>query len=107
MVVDAHVHIQPWRQFRPEALARMNAGRKDIERIQTLCDDPAAFLRFMDEEGIDRAVLINYVAPEIIGFTEEVNEFAGRYCRGHEDRLVPVGGVHLRRSRDPAGDLTA
>jgi hypothetical protein len=60
----------------------------------------------MDEEGIDRAVLINYVAPDIIGFTDEVNEFVGRYCRGREERLVPVGGVHPRLSPDPAGALS-
>ncbi len=105
MIVDAHIHIQPWRQFRPEALARMAAGRKDLDRIRTLCDDPAAFLRFLDAEGVDRAVLVNYVSPDVIGFTEDVNAFIGTYCRGHEDRLVPVGGVDPRRSRDPAGDL--
>jgi len=105
MIVDAHINIQPWRQFRPEALARMAAGRKDLDRIRTLCDDPAAFLRFLDAEGVDRAVLVNYVSPDVIGFTEDVNAFIGTYCRGHEDRLVPVGGVDPRRSRDPAGDL--
>ncbi len=107
MIVDAHLHIQPWRQFRPEALERMTAGRQNVERIRALCDDPAAFLRFLDDEGVDRAVLVNYVSPDVIGFTEEVNEFIGRFCRGHEDRLVPVGGVHPRLSRDPAGELAA
>jgi hypothetical protein len=105
MVVDAHIHVQPWRQFRPEALARMALGRADVDLIRRLCDDPAAFLRFLDEQGVDRAVLVNYVSPDLIGFTEDVNEFIGRYCSGHEDRLVPVGGVHPRLSRDPAGDL--
>ena len=106
MIIDAHIHIQPWRQFRPEALQCMDAGRSDSDRIRELCDDPAAFLRFLDQEGIDRAVLVNYVSPDIIGFTNEVNEFIGRYCRGHEDRLIPVGGVHPRLSRDPAVELT-
>lgn len=106
MVVDAHIHIQPWRQLRPEALDRMTMGRRDAARIRALCDDPDAFLRFLDEEGVDRAVLVNYVSPDVIGFTDEVNAFVGRYCRGHEDRLVPVGGIHPRLSRDPAGDLS-
>ncbi len=105
MVVDAHIHVQPWRQFRPEALARMAHGRTDVDRIRRLCDDPDAFLRFLDEEGVDRAVLVNYVSPDLIGFTEDVNAFIGRFCSGHEDRLVPVGGVHPRLSRDPAGDV--
>jgi predicted TIM-barrel fold metal-dependent hydrolase len=104
-VVDAHVHIQPWSQFRPEALKKMAERRADLDQIRALCDDPAAFLRFLDREGVDRAVLVNYVSPDIIGFTDAVNEFVGTYCRGHEDRLVPVGGVHPRLSSDPAGDL--
>jgi uncharacterized protein len=106
VVVDAHLHVQPWRQFRPEALERMARGRKDLDSIRRLCDDPAAFLRFLDGEGVDRAVLVNYVSPDVIGFDEDVNAFVGRFCRGHEDRLVPMGGVHPRLSRDPAGDLT-
>jgi len=105
MVVDAHVHIQPWNQFRPEALRTMAEHRADLDFIRSLCDSPAAFLRFLDAEGVDRAVLVNYVSPDIIGFTDEVNAFIGDYCRGHEDRLVPVGGVHPRLSPDPAGDL--
>lgn len=104
-VVDAHVHIQPWSQFRPEALKKMAERRADLDQIRALCDDPAAFLKFLDREGVDRAVLVNYVSPDIIGFTDAVNEFIGAYCRGHEDRLVPVGGVHPRLSNDPAGDL--
>ncbi|MFQ5876420.1 MAG: amidohydrolase family protein [Acidobacteriota bacterium] len=106
MVVDAHLHIQPWRQFRPQALERMSAGRADFDRIRQLCDDPGALLRFLDEQGIGRAVLVNYISPEVTGFTEEVNAFVGRYCRGHEDRLVAVGGVDPPSSADPAGDLT-
>ena len=101
-----HAHIQPWRQFRPEALRRMEAGRPDTERIHSLCDDPTAFLRFLDAEGVDRAVLVNYVSPDIIGFTDEVNAFIGAYCRGHEDRLVAMGGIHPRLTADPAGALT-
>jgi predicted TIM-barrel fold metal-dependent hydrolase len=105
MVVDAHVHIQPWSEFRPEALRTMAALRADLDHIRSLCDSPDAFLRFLDAEGVDRAVLVNYVSPDVIGFTDAVNEFIGAYCRGHEDRLVPVGGVHPRLSPDPAGDL--
>lgn len=107
MVVDAHLHIQPWSQFRPEALRTMAERRADLDLIRSLCDSPAALLRFLDTEGVDRAVLVNYVAPDVIGFTDEVNGFIGSYCRGHEDRLVPVGGVHPRLSPDPAGDLEA
>src|SRR5437867_4095524 len=106
MIVDAHIHIQPWRQFLPGALDTMTVGRKEAARIRELCDDPDAFLRFLDEQGVDRAVLVNYVSPDIIGFTDGVTAFIGSYCRGRGARLVPVGAIHPRLSRDPAGDLT-
>lgn len=104
-VTDAHLHVQPWRLFKKEALERMSAERRDLDRIKKVMEDPDAFLRFLDEEGIERAVLVNYVSPDIIGFTDEVNAFVGDFCRGHEDRLVAMGGVHPRFSKDPAGDL--
>lgn len=105
MIVDAHLHVQPWRQMRPGALERISRGRADLDLIRRLFDDPQAFLAFLDEQGIDRAVLINYVSPEVIGFTDEVNAWIGRYCRGHEDRLIAVGGVHPRLARDPGAAL--
>jgi predicted TIM-barrel fold metal-dependent hydrolase len=105
MVVDAHIHVQPWRQLRPAALERLASGRSDLDLIRRLFDDPPEFLRFLDAQGIDRAVLVNYVSPDVIGFTDEVNEWIGNYCRGHADRLVAVGGVHPRLTPDPAGAL--
>ncbi len=105
MVIDAHIHVQPWRQLRPAALDRIASGRRDLDLIRRLFDDPPAFLRFLDEQGIDRAVLVNYVSPDVIGFTDEVNEWIGNYCRRHADRLIAVGGVHPRLTPDPAGAL--
>jgi len=105
MVIDAHIHVQPWRQLRPGALDRLSSGRRDLDLIRSLFDDPAAFLRFLDDQGIDRAVLVNYVSPDVIGFTDDVNAWIGAYCRGHADRLVAVGGVHPRQTPDPAGAL--
>ncbi|MGH9748407.1 MAG: amidohydrolase family protein [Candidatus Polarisedimenticolia bacterium] len=105
MVTDAHLHVQPWTQFRGDALATMAGGRADLDRIRTLFSDPAAFLRFLDGEGIERAVLVNYVSPDVIGFTFDVNTFVGDFCRGYEDRLIAMGGVHPGLSKDPAGDL--
>jgi uncharacterized protein len=105
MVIDAHIHVQPWKQLRPGAHERLSRGRSDLDLIRRLFDDPSAFLRYLDEQGIDRAVLVNYVSPDVIGFTDDVNEWIGRYCRGHEDRLIAVGGVHPRLTPDPAGAL--
>jgi predicted TIM-barrel fold metal-dependent hydrolase len=103
-VFDCHVHVQPWEQFRPSSRATMTRGRTDSDRLERVMRDPAELLRLMDEQGIDRAALINYVAPEVIGFDESVNRWVSRYVAGHEDRLVAVGSVHPARTRDARAD---
>jgi uncharacterized protein len=83
----------------------MMDGRDDLDllgRIGCSADD---LLKAMDAEGIARAALINSVSPEVIGITDLVNPWIARYVEGHRDRLVPVGGIHPRHSRDVAGDM--
>jgi predicted TIM-barrel fold metal-dependent hydrolase len=103
-VFDCHVHVQPWDQMRPEVRARMTAGRKDLAEVQNALADPSELLRLMDREGVERAALINYVAPRVMGFDASTNDWVSRYVRGHEDRLVAVGSVDPRLSRDPGAE---
>jgi predicted TIM-barrel fold metal-dependent hydrolase len=102
-VFDCHVHVQPWEQMKPDVRARMTAGRSDLEEIQQALSDPSELLRLMDREGIERAALINYVAPEVMGFDASANDWIARYVRGREDRLFAVGSVHPRLARDAGG----
>jgi hypothetical protein len=103
-VFDCHVHVQPWEQFHPAARDLMSRNRADLGSVARAMEDPDALLRHLDEEGVERAALINYVAPEVMGFTEAVNDWVSAFTRGHRDRLVPVGSVHPRRARDPRGE---
>ncbi len=103
-VFDVHVHVQPWEQMKPGVRALMAGGRRDLPAIQEALSDPARLLALMDREGVEKAALINYVAPEVMGFTAEANDWIARYVRGHEDRLYAVGSVHPRHTRDAAGD---
>lgn len=100
-VFDCHVHVQPWEQMKPQVRTRMTAGRRDLAEIQTALSSPSELLRLMDREGVERAALINYVAPDVMGFEASVNDWVSRYVGGHEDRLAAVGSVHPRFSRDP------
>jgi predicted TIM-barrel fold metal-dependent hydrolase len=100
-VFDCHVHVQPWEQMKPQVRTRMTAGRRDLAEIQTALSSPSELLRLMDREGVERAALINYVAPDVMGFDASVNDWVSRYVGGHEDRLAAVGSVHPRFSRDP------
>ncbi len=77
----------------------------DPERVGRLLDDPRAFLDHLDSVGVERACLINYVAPEILGFTESVNEFVSDFAKADRRRLVPFGSVHPRRTKNPKRDV--
>ncbi len=91
--VDAHVHIQPWNMMKPEIVERMSRSRKDMDLIRKVMESPVEFLKHMDHEGVEKAALINYVSPDIMGFTSEVNEFSADYCRAAPERLIPFGSI--------------
>jgi predicted TIM-barrel fold metal-dependent hydrolase len=91
-VFDVHVHIQPWQMLREEVRPLIDdashAGVRDI--LAT----PDNVVRFLDENGVERICCINYVSPDVMGFTREVNDWVAGFTRRHRDRLVPVGSVN-------------
>ena len=105
MITDCHIHIQPLEMFKPEALRLMKAKRPEFPQIEEFCRSPRAFLHHMDKAGIDRAVLINYVAPEVIGFTAGVNQFVADYVKEDPRRLIPCGSLHPRHTANIMADV--
>ena len=103
-VTDIHVHIQPWEMHPPGVKDTMESGRADLDRIRAFMASPKAFLEFLDECGIERAGLINYVAPDVMGFTAEVNDWCARYASSAPDRLIPFGSVNPRFTKDAASE---
>jgi predicted TIM-barrel fold metal-dependent hydrolase len=104
-IFDCHIHIQPWEQLKPAARFTMTSGHSDLARVERARRDPKELLSLMDDEGIERAALINYVAPEVMGFTEETNDWVCAFVKGSEDRLIAVGSIHPRRTRDARSDV--
>lgn len=100
LITDCHVHIAPFEMFRPDALELMRKKRHNFDQIQELCRSPKAFLNYLDTAGVDRAVLINYVAPDIIGFTAGVNQWIADYTKENPGRLISCGGLHPRHSKN-------
>jgi len=105
LVFDAHIHVGPYDRLKEGARRVMLGWREDVDLLGRIVRSADELLKAMDAEGIARAALINSVAPEVIGITDAVNPWIARYVEGHRDRLVPVGGIHPRHSRDVAGDM--
>lgn len=89
-VTDCHVHVNPLWEMRPDAVRLLEGLDPETARVVR---EPGQLLARMDAAGIERAVLINYVAPEVIGYTEATNEFVGHYVRAAPERLIAAGGI--------------
>ncbi|HYK93961.1 MAG TPA: amidohydrolase family protein [Thermoplasmata archaeon] len=102
-VTDCHVHINPLWEMRPEVRALFGNMLPDDARLayQT---DARAFLDYLDRCGVDRAVLVNYVSPDVIGYTVKANDFVSEYVRADPERLIAVGGV-LPTHPDPGAEV--
>ena len=105
MITDCHIHISPMEMFKPSALELMRTKRSELCPDRGICRSPKAFLKYLDACGIDRAVLINYVAPEVIGFTSDVNQFVAEYVKEDPERLIPCGSLHPRHSTNILADV--
>jgi predicted TIM-barrel fold metal-dependent hydrolase len=105
-ISDLHIHVQPWRQVKPQVAEMMRRGKEGHwERLIALMDDPKVLLEILDTSGIWRVGLINYPSPDIMGFTDETNTFAAMYASAAPERLLPFGGVHARFTKDPEGQV--
>ena len=97
--------MQPLDQMKPECLDLIRKTQPEFDAIRELTRDPSKFLALMDKEGIEKAGIINYVAPRIMGFTEKVNDWAAEYTRDHRDRLIPFGSVDPTTTKDAAAEM--
>jgi hypothetical protein len=95
----------PWWEMNPAAFEVMTRGRTDMDELQKIMKSPTHLLRRLDADGIDRAVLVNYPSPDLMGFTHRVNDYVAEYCQAAPDRLIPMGGVHPRFAEDAAAEV--
>ena len=95
-VTDIHVHIQPWAQLHPQTREVMAHRRADLAELEAMMLDPQAVLDCMDEAGVHRTGMINYVAPRLMGFTDEVNPWVAEVARFAPRRLLAFGGFDPR-----------
>src|SRR3990172_1887542 len=99
-ITDVHVHVQPFRMLKPEIIDSMRAERDNFENLLRMTDDPKFFLKILDEAGVERACLINYVAPDVMGFLPTVNDYVLEYAKVDRRRLIPFGSIHPAYVKD-------
>jgi uncharacterized protein len=104
-IIDIHIHIQPHEMLKPDAHELIKRGRRDFDDVLKYSASPKEFLKFLDAEGIERAGLINYVSPDVIGLTPEVNEWVARYCSTEPRRLLAFGSVHPKFVPDAGAEV--
>jgi len=104
-IIDIHIHIQPLHMFKPHALKLVQQGRKDYAEVEKYSASSAEFLKFLDAAGIERAGLINYVSPEVIGFGPDVNDWIAKYCSAEPKRLLAFGSVHPKFVPDAGAEV--
>ncbi len=101
-VTDCHVHISPVDEMRPEPLEMLGVR---LSELRSVMENPAEFLAILDRADVERAVIINYLSPRVIGYTERVNEFSSRYARADPSRLIATGGIEPDHP-DPKHEIT-
>src|SRR3989442_1956289 len=99
-VTDVHVHVQPFRMLKPDILESMKRERPQFPQLIKMSEDPSVLLRLLDEAGVERACLINYVAPDVMGFLPSVNDYVLQYSKADRDRLIPFGSIHPAYTKD-------
>jgi uncharacterized protein len=91
-VFDVHIHIQPWEMLKPEVLSMLSdPSHANAKDVLASADN---VVRFLDREGVERVCCINYVSPDVMGFTRATNDWIANFTRDHRQRLLPVGSVN-------------
>lgn len=94
MITDCHVHIVPIQLHKPELIMMMRKDAPTFERWEKFCSSATAFLNYLDEAQVERAVLVSTVAPKVDGISQwDMNHFVTEYAKGNSARLIPSGGL--------------
>jgi predicted TIM-barrel fold metal-dependent hydrolase len=99
-VIDAHIYVQPFHMLRPEARRTFFSRKPNAAELEALAEHPERLLALMDREGIERVGLINYVSPDVLGFTDEANDWIVKYVAVDPSRLIAFGSVNPRFTKD-------
>jgi predicted TIM-barrel fold metal-dependent hydrolase len=83
----------------------MRKYQPDFDQVLEFTRSPTAFLKYMDQSGLDRAVLINAVAPQVTGYPPGLNAMAAHYAKENPKRLISCGSLHPKYSLNVTRDI--
>ena len=90
--------------MKPDVRRAFWQNKGNRAELEALAEEPSKLLRQMDADGIERVGLINYVSPDVMGFTSAVNEWMMKYASAEPARLMPFGSVHPALTTDAGGE---
>jgi len=103
MIIDFHVHTAHYQSMTESYvdLLRRQWGDRFDWMVKTY-SSPEAFLRLMDECGIDYAVVLAELAPITTGISD--NEYVEGFC-SRTPRLIPFASINPYTSSRPSREL--
>lgn len=107
-VFDFHLHVEPWFMLKGDVRPVMAHGRSEgeVAGLHRLQEEGApAILSYLDEQGIARANVIAYAAPDVMGFTRDIHAWTADLLRGAEGRLHLWASVHPGLVEDSVGEV--
>ena len=104
-VTDVHIHLEPFKNLKPTVIETMRKTNPEFDDVVEWLEDPRALLDHLDAAGVERACLINYAAPEVMGLGLDVSTFVSKFAQEDPKRLIAFGGVDPRLTDDPVAEV--
>lgn len=100
-IIDHHIHVVPYEMI-PE---HIKEGWLAVRFLRLVMSNPDELIKILDGANVEKAVIVSYPAPDVMGWGEELVRYVGEYCKKSPDRLYAFGSVHPRFTEDPKRSL--
>lgn len=103
-IIDFHVHTIYYEQYNSSAIEwlKNNHGEEKWDKIFSLYQDPVQFCNYLQECGIDYAVILAELSPAATGICS--NEYVLKFCEG-QPALIPFASINPFFSVDMGSEL--